>query len=71
MVVPLFENIKNREAKRRVFDSEHQPWTEDHLGYRIFIVPPKNINLLRLNFPVPDTHEQYETAVSLRSLFPA
>ena len=64
MVVPLFGNIKNRDAKKLKFSYDYHPWGPEQLKYKTYIVPLEDMRSLRLYFPVPDYQDQYKTSVS-------
>ena len=65
MVVPLFENIQNRKAKKFTYTEENHPWPRNRLGCKVYIMPLEtDTHTLYLTFPVPDASAKYKTAVS-------
>ena len=68
MVVPIFQVIVNKEAPKLIFREPRLPWGDEELGHVFHIYPESGReSYLRLSFPVPDTHEWYNTEVSFES----
>jgi len=68
MVVPLFEDVKNKNVVPLKFEPKDHPWGVDQLGKRVYVVPVKEVNSVKLIFAVPDIVDEYEKAVSFEFL---
>jgi secreted Zn-dependent insulinase-like peptidase len=65
MVVPLFGNVENKDAKKLVYPFKFHPLGPEQLKHEIFIVPKSSsTQLLRVIFPIPDMSRYYKTNVS-------
>lgn len=63
-VVPLFEKIDNKNAKKQIYPFKFHPLGAEQLQKEIYIAPQSDRQSLRVIFPVPDTTHQYKTNVS-------
>lgn len=63
IVVPSFKNVQNKYVKKLLFSKNH-PWGPKQLRHKISIIPLKDIQALRLSFPVPYVRDKYRSAVS-------
>ncbi|KRX21021.1 Insulin-degrading enzyme, partial [Trichinella nelsoni] len=55
--VPTFASIENKKLEKIVW-KEH-PYTATELGYRVNVVPVKDLRSINFCFPLPDLHEYY------------
>ncbi|KRZ79257.1 Insulin-degrading enzyme [Trichinella papuae] len=55
--VPTFANIENKKLEKIVW-KEH-PFTAKELGFRVDVVPVKDLRSINFCFPLPDLHEHY------------
>ena len=65
IVISSFKKVVDKNVRKIVYSQKFHPWEEEQLKYKIYIVPLANeLQLLRLNFPVPDVRNQFNTPVS-------
>ncbi|KRZ08336.1 Insulin-degrading enzyme [Trichinella zimbabwensis] len=55
--VPTFASIENKKLEKIVW-KEH-PFTAKELGFRVDVVPVKDLRSINFCFPLPDLHEHY------------